>query len=163
MTFLFIKDIINQDFEALQVKIFVLVALYIVAILAIFLDLWSGIRKAKKRGEFISSFGLRRTVNKAVKYFNLMFCFTLMDIVLLLIDGINLPFATMVASVLVCIVEIKSIWEKFDQKEKVREAAKTIGTIIKNRDDLLKIIEDFALRDRDETKENINQQKTDEL
>jgi hypothetical protein len=162
MKLLYIKDIVNQDYAALEVKIYVLVALYIVAIFAILLDLWSGVRKAKKRGEFISSYGLRRTVDKMVKYLNLMLCFTLIDIVLSLIESINLPFATMIATMLVCVIEIKSIYEKFDQKEKVREAAKTLGTIIKNRNDLLNAFEQFGQNEANKAKENTNQ-KTNEL
>jgi len=162
MKLLYIKDIINQDFAALEVKIYVLVALYVVAILAVLLDLWSGIRKAKKRKEFISSYGLRKTVKKMVKYLNLMLCLTLIDLVLTLIENINLPFATMVGTVIVCVIELKSIIEKHDQKEKVRDAAKTLSVIVQNPTDFVRILEEFDKSKINETKENTNQ-KTEKL
>ncbi|HBJ76707.1 MAG TPA: hypothetical protein DDY68_02415 [Porphyromonadaceae bacterium] len=42
--------------------------------------LWSGIRKARERGEYRSSYGLRKTVGKVANYYNLLFIVTIIDV-----------------------------------------------------------------------------------
>jgi hypothetical protein len=91
-------------------------------------DLWSGIRKSKRAGKYIHSFGLRRTVDKLVKYFNFFIPFLFFDIVQMsLIYSINeqdnsylwvFPFVSILGTLLIGIVEIKSIFEKIEKKER---------------------------------------------
>ena len=49
-------------------QLMIVAVLYIVVILAIFFDLLAGIRKAKQRGEFRSSFGFRKTIDQILQY-----------------------------------------------------------------------------------------------
>ena len=60
-------------------QIVMLAVMYFLVLAAIFLDLWAGVRKAKIRGEFRSSFGLRKTVEKIGKYYNMIFVITVID------------------------------------------------------------------------------------
>ena len=53
--------------------------LYIIVLGLIFTDLWAGVRKAKKRGEFRTSEGYKRTIDKISKYFNMMLALTFVD------------------------------------------------------------------------------------
>ena len=48
--------------QTYTVQFIVVAVVYFLVLIAIFLDLWAGVRKAKQRGEFRSSFGLRKSV-----------------------------------------------------------------------------------------------------
>lgn len=121
--------------------------LLICPIFFIALDLWSGMRKAKERGEEITSDGWRRTVNKAVKYYNLLLAF-------LLVDGLQVaaiwylnsfagwrwpifPWMLLFSVCGVAAIEIKSIYESNDAKTKrdLRNVALLGAEIAKNSTD----------------------------
>lgn len=129
-----------------MVQFIIIAFVYCFVLLAIFLDLWAGIRKAKARGEFRSSFGLRKTIGKVSNYFNMLFVVTIIDIlqmmlVMLLNNNTNvvlpaLPFLTFAAGIFAVAIEGKSIFEKNTDKEKARvqETAKMLSEILKNKD-----------------------------
>lgn len=137
---------IEKILNTLCVQLLILAIIYFAVLAVIFLDLWSGIRKAKARGEYSSSAGLRRTVDKISKYFNMIFVITIIDAVQMLgIWLLNdqtgytmpiLPFLTFVGAMFVGFIELKSIYEKNSDKEKAKmqEAAKLASRILKNID-----------------------------
>ena len=57
----------------------IVVLLYVIVLGLIFADLWSGIRKARKRDELRTSEAYKRTITKIAKYFNMVFALTLVD------------------------------------------------------------------------------------
>ena len=105
---------------------------YIIILGLIFCDLQAGIRKAKKRGEYRTSDGFKRTIAKIAQYFNMTFALSLIDVVQLAlltfvyhfyqIDIVMIPWFTLIALGYVGFVEIKSIWEPADIKEKKQQA-----------------------------------------
>lgn len=105
---------------------------YIIILGLILCDLRAGVRKAKKRGEFRTSDGYKRTIEKISKYFNMTFALSLIDVVQLAllmflyhfyhVDIIMVPWFTMFALGYVSYVEVKSIWEPADIKEKKMQA-----------------------------------------
>ncbi|MBQ9525134.1 MAG: hypothetical protein IJR69_08470 [Bacteroidaceae bacterium] len=107
---------------------FVVLIIYIVALGLIFADLWSGVRKAKQRGEFRTSEGLKKTVGKVNKYFAMHFAMTLVDAVQISLlymlyreygyDIPMLPIFTGLSVLYEAFVEIKSITEPANIKEK---------------------------------------------
>ncbi len=104
---------------------------YIIILGLIFCDLQAGVRKAKKRGEYRTSDGFKRTIEKIAKYFNMTFALSLIDLFQLAlifflyhfytIDIIMIPWFTLIALGYVGYVEIKSIWEPADIKEKKQQ------------------------------------------
>lgn len=126
-------------------QLIMLGCIYLLVLLLIFFDLCAGIRKAKQRGEFRSSFGLRKTVEKVAKYFNMLFVITVIDgIQMLAITQLNaqithqlpvIPFLTFIGAIFVGFIELKSIYEKAGDKEKAKisEAAKLAGKIVSDR------------------------------
>ena len=92
------------------------------------LDFWSGIRKAKERGEEITSDGWRRTISKAGKYYNFLIALLLVDAIqisaswyLNAFSGYHLPIFPWMLTMGVAFVgaiEIKSIYESNDVKTK---------------------------------------------
>jgi hypothetical protein len=123
-------------------QIVMLAIMYFLVFIAICLDLWAGIRKAKIRGEFRSSFGLRKTVEKIGKYYNMIFVLTVIDAMQMLAIGyINpqvnghipiIPIFTFVGSIFVGFIELKSVYEKAEDKEKaeITQTAKIVGKVI---------------------------------
>lgn len=105
--------------------------LYIIVLGLIFADLWAGVRKAKKRGEFRTSDGYKRTIGKISKYYNMMIALTLIDagqvaliFFLHLCYGYDipmLPIFTFIGAGYIAFVEIRSIREPADIKEKKQQ------------------------------------------
>lgn len=128
---------------------------YCIVLLAIFADLWSGIKKSKKNGTykrsdpsissrwwkkaffpFVHTYGLDRTLDKIRKRYNLLIVFSMIDILLIICEFYNsmIPYVTIIASVVMCLVEVKSILEKDEDKGRYIEAARTATEIWKGFD-----------------------------
>lgn len=127
--------------------------MYIIILALILADLWSGVRKAKKRGEFRTSDGYKRTIDKIAKYYNMTFAMSLIDVVQVAIifflfyfyevDIWMIPWFTLFATGYVAWVEIHSIWEPADIKEKKQQKDYTnaLVAIIKQYGGAEKVIE----------------------
>ncbi|MDR0420281.1 MAG: phage holin family protein [Prevotellaceae bacterium] len=123
-------------------QIVMLAVMYFLVLAVIFLDLWAGVRKAKIRGEFRSSFGFRKTVEKIGKYYNMIFVITVIDVMqMIAISHINpqinvhlpiIPILTFIGSIFVGFIELKSVYEKAEDKEKaeITQTAKIVGKVI---------------------------------
>lgn len=106
----------------------VILLIYIAILILIFCDLRAGVRKAKQRNEKLFSDGYKRTIEKISKYFNMTFALTVIDLLQLSLimflfhfyqrDIIMIPWFTLIAFGYISFVEIKSIWEPADIKEK---------------------------------------------
>jgi len=129
------KLIINQ--------LIIVLLCYVVDIVAILVDLRAGIKKAKQRGEYRSSTGYRRTIEKATKYFNFLIFGLLFDTLQITVCYLlhnqvgsnlpNIPFITILFAVGILIIEVKSVYEKAENKTKheIQGAAKTAQEVIK--------------------------------
>lgn len=134
---------------------------YIIILGLIFCDLQAGIRKAKQRGEFKTSDGYKRTIEKIAKYFNMTFALSLVDVMqlaLLLflyrfyhVDIIMVPWFTMVALGYVGMVEVKSIWEPADIKEKKQqqEYRRAILALIREYGGIEKVLDALTEENKD--------------
>ncbi len=164
---------LNKIFNALITDmngpIAVTMVLYVSVVIVVMLDLGSGLNKARKTGQYRSSHGLRRTVRKMGAYFNML-------LVLTVIDGMQIfslynlnpqisyrlplfPILTFAGAMFVVIIELKSIYENTNDKDKGRyqDMAKLIGEIIKKTDvkDLPKLM---AFLKTDKGGQEINEQ-----
>ena len=135
---------------------------YIIILGFIFCDLQAGVRKAKARGEYRTSDGYKRTIEKIAKYFNMTFALSLIDFLQLALlfflyqfygrDIIMAPWFTFLALGYVGFVEIKSIWEPADIKEKKQqeEYKRAILALIKEYGGAEKVLEAMTQKSRDE-------------
>lgn len=115
---------------------------YTLCVIAVVLDLISGVKKAKARGEYRSSRKFRRTVDKLVKYLNMLAVLTCIDAIQIFSfyiiaaqSGkvfIMLPLFTGLGTIFACFVELKSIYEKNTDKRKaeIEETARALKEII---------------------------------
>lgn len=129
-------------FEPFSVQLAVLSVVYVLVFFVVMLDLISGLGKAKRRGKLRSSYALRKTVDKLVRYFSMLLVITAIDAVQMLAisqwdisTGHNipiLPFLTFLAAMFVGFIELKSIYENSDEKEQARieDAAEDVGKLL---------------------------------
>jgi len=132
--------------QAVHTQVFFIAVVYVLVVFLVGLDLWAGIRKAKQRGEFRSSYGLRKTIDKLCRYLNLMLVLTIIDCMQMLAlyqlaaqGSIHLPqlaVLTFAGGMFIGIIEVKSIWENNSQKERARidDALKLVAKMAKDRD-----------------------------
>lgn len=112
------------DLQAVVEHMPVFVWIYIMVIVAVFVDLFTAIHYAKTQGFPILSSKLRKTVDKLIRYFGLLFIGSAIDIIVLLIDlypifGLKaLPFFTGMAGILLCVIEARSVIEHRDREQK---------------------------------------------
>lgn len=132
-----------------------LFGIYIELFIMILADLWSGIRKAKMRGEIRSSYGYRKTINKVARYYNALIALTVIDAMQLggvwYLDNYYeckipiFPIVTLLGAIGMSLVEIRSIYEKSD--EKVKEDYKGLATLVaeiaKHKSDPAEMVEAF--------------------
>ena len=107
--------------------LFVLAGMLFTPLVFIALDLWAGIRKAKKRGEKIMSNKLKRTMDKISKYYNSILAMLVVDAIQMAGfiywsmyfggTAYTMPVFTLAAVLFVAAVEIRSIYEPADAKE----------------------------------------------
>lgn len=105
-----------------------LFGIYLELFIMILADLWSGIRKAKQRGEVRSSYGYKKTIDKIARYYNALIALTVIDAMqmggiwyLTCYYGWSIPIfpaVTLLGALGMSLVEIKSIYEKADEKVK---------------------------------------------
>lgn len=107
-------------------------------LLAMAIDLVYGVKKAKELKIARTSTGYKKTATKAQKYLSPMLCLTIVDVMLSIC--IPLPLFTILWASYCVFCEFKSIREKSWQKAELREAAKTMNVVIKNKDDIAKIV-----------------------
>lgn len=137
---------IESILSAVRPQLIMLAFIYTLVLVVIFLDLWAGVRKAKARGEYRSSYGYRKTVDKIGRYFNMILVITAIDAVqMLAVWQLNqqttynlpiLPILTFIGAMFVGFIELKSIYENSEEKEKakINEVAKLAGQIVKDHD-----------------------------
>ena len=107
-------------------------------LMAMVVDLVSGIRKAKKMGIARTSAGYKMTCDKAVKYFLPMVCLTVIDLLTSMLVPVPVFTLAMAAWNVYC--EFRSVMESTHQKHEIRDAQRTMQVVIKNRDDIIRAI-----------------------
>lgn len=140
----------------------IMLLMYITILALILADLVAGVRKAKTRGDYRTSDGYKRTIDKIARYYNMTFAMSLIDVVQVAIifflfyfyqvDIWMIPWFTLFATGYVAWVEIHSIWEPADIKEKKQQQdyKKALLAVIEQYGGAEKVIEMLKGRDNDE-------------
>ncbi len=137
-------DTIKEQMPQLMLALAFTVGEYVLVLCAVVADLASGLRKARRRGEARRSKALRRTVEKLATYYNVLAALTVIDamqmaavVYVRVACGYAavplLPVLTLVGAIGIAIIEVKSIYEKAEEKEQRNfdEAASTIASLLK--------------------------------
>lgn len=111
----------KQDMEAIVDYLLIRMAIVLVCwafvFVANFVDFWSGRDTAKAIGERIDSKGYRRTFIKIGDYYRVLIFALLFDLIGSLFAFYKLPFASIIGSVSIIAIELKSVLENSRRKK----------------------------------------------
>ena len=103
----------------------------ILVIAACFIDLWTGIDAARKNREKIRSKALRRTVAKILDYLRVVMFAVLIDVLGLTFPWYVIPYAAVIVTLGILVIEGKSVLENFKKKKSnAADIVEVIGEIL---------------------------------
>lgn len=105
-------------------------------IVSMAVDLFFGIKKARQNGEVTTSMGLKKTCDKARKYFSPFMVTVCIDLIACIV--MPFPVFSMIWAGYCVFCEFMSVREKSWQKAEIRKQEKTISILLENKDDLAK-------------------------
>ena len=108
-------------------------------LVAMVVDLIIGVRKAKRNGEATTSTGLKKTCDKARKYFSPFMATVCIDIIAACAN-LQVPIFSMLWSAYCVFCEFISIREKAWQKAEIRKQERTMKVILENKEDIAKTL-----------------------
>lgn len=147
-----------KGIDELFVVAWMLFGILLTPLFFIAFDFWAGIRKARQRGEKISSDGWKRTIDKIARYYNALLALVVVDCMQMAgvwyLDsyyGYHIPifpFITLLGAFGVAAIEVKSIYEKAEEKERreMKQVAALAAEIAKhktNPEDIARAIVDY--------------------
>ena len=134
-----IPSIISEDWSHFKALLTVLVVLYACVFLSVLIDLFFGLKRAKRLKIARTSFGYRRTITKLTSYFGLMLMLSIADVAASVV--FKMPYFTVIGAIGIVIVEAKSVFENIRQEEKsVEEIQKALLKLFENKDEIKSII-----------------------
>lgn len=147
------EDIVEEFVYNHMYAHIVLVAVSIAAIIvAMGVDLVSGVSKAKRAGIARTSTGYKKTAVKAKKYFSPFAVLMMVDLICCVV--VPVPAFSMLWAAFCVFCEFKSVREKSWQKEELRRAEKTMSVIIENKDDVARMVAKMLFESEMKKKEN---------
>ena len=139
MNLLFIPSIMNRDWSRLNTLLIVFAVLYACVLLSVLIDLFFGIKRAKRTKIERTSLGFRRTITKLTSYFGLLLMLSIADIVASVV--FKMPYFTVIGAVGIVIIETKSMFENIRQEEKkLDELQKLLVILLENKEEIKALI-----------------------
>ena len=136
---LFIPSIINENWSQLYALLTVLAVLYACVFVSVLIDLFFGVKRAKRLKIVRTSFGYRRTITKLTSYFGLLLMLTIADVAASVV--FKIPYFTVIGAIGIIIVEAKSVFENIHKEEKnIAEAQKILLKLFENKEEVQSII-----------------------
>lgn len=120
-------------------------------IVAVLLDLKTGINAARKNHEKIKSRNLRRTITKIIDYLRLLVYGIIIDVLGLAFPWYNIPYCAIFVAVGVVFIEAKSVIENYQKR---KSAASELPNILKDimiavtREDAQRIVDKLKQPDK---------------
>ncbi len=136
---LFIPSILTHNWSHINALILVLAVLYACVLLSVLIDLYFGIKRAKRQRIVRTSFGYRRTITKLISYFGLMLMLSIADIIASIV--LKMPYFTVFCAIGIVLIEAKSVYENIKQAEKnIAQLPKTLQKLFQNKDEIQALI-----------------------
>ncbi len=145
----------EKSMDPLAIVAVITFLIYLSPLFFIAADLWAGVRKAKERGEAITSHKMRRTFTKMNKYYNSLLALSVLDALQVTVlwymeeyhhwDTVLFPVVTFIGAVCIGIIEVKSILEPATTKERkqVEQVARLARDLARHRGKPAAIAEDL--------------------
>ena len=135
----FIPSIMNKDWSQINVLLTVLAVLYACVFMSVIVDLFFGVKRAKRLKIVRTSYGYRRTITKLTSYFGLMIMLSIADIVASVV--FDMPYFTVIGAIGIILVEAKSVFEHLRQETKnVEDVQKMLFKLIENKEEIQSLI-----------------------
>lgn len=152
----------QADIFELKRQIGLIAFFYVIAFTAMLIDLRSGIQKAKRLGLARTSKGFRMTIIKINQYLLLMMLLSLVDISKTLVGFLNIfgwrdmPWLTFLGAIVICLIELKSVWENTQRgnKKEIAEAVRGLIKLLRTKDDKDEVVGLLNKAFAEETKDN---------
>lgn len=126
-----IKILGTMGYERLYMHLILTLLCWLVTLIAVFLDMWDGVKTAKVLRQKVSSKGLRKTVTKYSDYWRLLLFGLLFDLLGCFFSWYLYPYITIVITVAVLFIEFKSLIEHAQRrKDATAEIPDIISSII---------------------------------
>ena len=119
-------------------------------IVSMAVDLFFGIKKARQNGEATTSKGLKKTCDKARKYFSPFMVTVCIDLIACIV--MPFPVFSMIWAGYCVFCEFISVREKSWQKAEIRKQEKTISILLENKDDLAKAFAEVLKKQKEAEK-----------
>lgn len=124
-------------------------------LVAMVVDLIFGVMKAKRNGEATTSTGLKKTCDKARKYFSPFMATVCIDIIASCAN-LQVPIFSMLWAAYCVFCEFISIREKAWQKAEIRKQERTMKVILENKEDIAKTLIQLLNQEQKEGGDNEN-------
>ena len=145
----FIPSIMNKDWSQIKVLLTVLAVLYACVFMSVIVDLFFGVKRAKRLKIVRTSYGYRRTITKLTSYFGLMIMLSIADIVASVV--FDMPYFTVIGAIGIILVEAKSVFEHLRQETKnVEDVQKMLFKLFENKEEIQALIKFLNSNKREE-------------
>ena len=145
----FIPSIMNKDWSQINVLLTVLAVLYACVFMSVIVDLFFGVKRAKRLKIVRTSYGYRRTITKLTSYFGLMIMLSIADIVASVM--FDMPYFTVIGAIGIILVEAKSVFEHLRQETKnVEDVQKMLFKLFENKEEIQALIKFLNSNKREE-------------
>lgn len=158
-----ILEFLKEDYSAITMKLIVVGILWCAVLLAMMIDFYFGIRKARQIGEVRSSEGYKRSVSKFNQYFGMLLYAFIFDAIVPISYFFEfpisaIPMVSLLATVALVFTEAKSVHEKADEKQrrKVNASLVSIVELLEKKDDVLKDLLSNYKKEQDENNSSVN-------
>lgn len=124
------NDIIIEVFNVNGLKrmLLVVVILWLMMLVAVMVDLWTGVERAKAANEYVNSGGFRRTFTKVGDYWRVLAMLFIVDVIGNIFPWYSFPYASILGTMAVIAIEFRSVIENLREKH---SAAANIPDMIK--------------------------------
>ena len=144
------------DWEIVHAHVVWFVLTWAAVLFAMLVDLITGVRKARQAGIATTSRLMKKTCDKAIKYFFPMLCLMPIDIMASVV--LPVPAFTMAMAAFNIFCEFKSVMEKTHTKKEMHDAANTMQVVVKNKEDLMQTFAELLEKMKNERKEKEGEQ-----
>jgi len=140
----------NEDWSHFKALLAVLVILYACVFVSVFIDLFFGVKRAKRLKIARTSFGYRRTITKLTSYFGLLLMLSIADVAASVV--FKMPYFTVIGAIGIIIIEAKSVFENIHKEEKnIAEVQKLLLKLFESKEEIQSLI-NFLNSNNNDTK-----------
>lgn len=166
-----ILEFLKEDYAAITMKLIVIGILWCAVLLAMIIDFYFGIQKARQIGEMRTSEGYKRSVAKFNHYFGMLLYAFIFDTIVPITYFFEFPISavpivSLLATIVLVFTEFKSVREKAENKLRRKTDASMIQVLelLEKKDDVLhELLSKYKKEENESNNNDIGSSASDEL